>query len=93
MMGDWTIGFGSSGILTVTAPPDFTGTSSGYSFDVAGSQFTTDLFGEDVCTTLLPGTYLWSLSSDRLTFTVVDDSCPGRVALLTSAPWSAVTAK
>jgi hypothetical protein len=93
MAGDWTIGFGSSGILTVTAPPGFTGTYSGYSFDVAGSQFRTDLFGEDVCSTLLPGTYQWSLSSGRLTFTVVDDSCPGRVALLTSAAWNAVTAK
>ncbi|MEP7159335.1 MAG: hypothetical protein ABI797_07890 [Chloroflexota bacterium] len=87
MPGDWTIQFGSSGILTVTTPPGFTGTYSGYSFVVAGSQFTTDLFGQDVCSTLLPGTYRWSLSSDRLTFTVVDDSCPGRVALLTSGVW------
>jgi hypothetical protein len=93
MAGDWTIGFGSSQILTVTAPPAFTGTYSGYSFDVAGSHFTTDLFGEDVCSTLLPGTYRWSLSSGQLTFTVVDDSCPGRVALLTSAAWNATTAR
>jgi hypothetical protein len=93
MAGDWTIGFGSSGILTVTAPPDFTGTYSGYSFDVSGSQFTTDLFGEDVCSTLLPGTYRWSLSGGRLAFTVVDDSCPGRVAVLTSAAWNATPAR
>jgi hypothetical protein len=93
MQGDWTIGFGSSGVLTVAAPPGFTGTSSGYSFDVVGSQFRTVLFGEDICSTLLPGTYGWSLSGDRLTFTVVDDSCPGRVALLTSATWIAVTGK
>jgi len=93
MSGDWTIGFGSNGVLTVTAPSGFTGTYSGYSFDVVGSEFTTDLFGEDVCSTLLPGTYRWSLSSGQLTFTVVDDSCPGRVALLTSAAWNATTAR
>jgi hypothetical protein len=93
MAGDWTIGFESSGILTVAAPPGFTGTSSGYSFDVSGSQFRTVLFGEDVCSTLLPGTYQWNLSGGRLTFTVVDDSCPGRVALLTSAAWTATAAK
>jgi tRNA A58 N-methylase Trm61 len=31
MPGDWRIGFGPSGILTVTAPQGFTGTYSGYS--------------------------------------------------------------
>lgn len=93
MAGDWTIGFGSNGILTVAPPPGFTGTTSGYSFVVAGSQFRTVMFGEDVCSTLLPGTYRWSISSDRLSFTVVDDSCPGRVALLTSAAWNAVTGR
>ena len=93
MAGDWTIGFGANGILTVAPPPDFTGITSGYSFVVAGSQFRTVLFGEDVCSTILPGTYQWSISSDRLTFTVVDDSCPGRVALLTSAAWNAVTGR
>lgn len=93
MSGDWTIAFGSSEILTVTPPADFTGTYSGYSFNVADSQFTTDLFGEDVCSTLLPGTYRWTLIGDRLTFMVVDDSCPGRVALLASAAWNAITAK
>jgi len=93
MTGDWTIGFGPNGILTVAPPPGFTGTTSGYSYVVAGSQFRTVLFGEDVCSTLLPGTYQWSITSDRLTFVVVDDACPGRVALLTSAAWSAVTGR
>jgi hypothetical protein len=93
MAGEWSIQFGSSGILTVTTPPGFTGTQSGYAFQMTGSQLSTDLFGEDVCSTLLPGTYQWSLTSGRLTFTVVDDSCPGRVALFTSATWTAITAK
>ena len=93
MLGDWRIGFESNGVLTVTPPAGFTGTYSGYSFEVAGSQFRTDLFGEDVCSTLLPGTYQWSLSGDRLTFGVVDDSCAGRVALLTAGTWYAVTAR
>jgi hypothetical protein len=93
MSGDWTIQVGSSGILTVTPPSGFTGTHSGYRFDVIGTQLRTDLFAEDVCSTLLPGTYQWSLSGGRLSFTVVDDSCPGRVALLTSAAWTAITGK
>ena len=77
MSGDWTIQFGSSGILTMTTPPGFTGTYSGYSFVVGGSQFTTDLFGEDVCSTLLPGIYRWSLSSDRLSSPWSTTRAPG----------------
>ena len=93
MAGNWTIGFGPSQILTVTAPPDFTGTYSGYSFAIDGPLLRTDLFGEDVCTPILPGTYRWRLTGDQLTLTAVDDACPGRVGLLTSAAWSAVTAR
>jgi hypothetical protein len=93
MQGDWTIGFQASEILTVTTPPGFTGTYSGYSFEVAGSQITTDLFGEDVCSSLLPGVYRWTLSDNRLTFSVEDDSCPGRVALLTSSAWTTIAAR
>lgn len=93
MQGDWTIEFGSTGILTVTTPPSFTGTRSGYSFQVTLQEVRTDLFGADVCSTLLPGTYRWSIRSGRLTFTAVDDSCTGRVALLTSAAWNAITPK
>jgi hypothetical protein len=93
MSGDWTLQFGSNGIMTVTTPSAYTGTHSGYTFHVTGSQFSTDLFGEDVCRRLPPGTYQLSLTGGQLAFTVVDDSCPGRVALLTSAAWRAVTAK
>jgi hypothetical protein len=94
MLGDWTIEFGSNRILTVTAPRAFTETLTGYSFEVLGSQFSTDLFGEDACSTLLPGTYQWSLSGgDGLTFVVADDPCPQRVALFTAGAWYPATIK
>jgi hypothetical protein len=93
MSGDWTIQFGSNGIMTVTTPSAYIGTHSGYTFHVTGSQFNTDLFGEDVCRRLPPGTYQLSLTGGQLAFTVVDDSCPGRVALFTSAAWNVIAAK
>lgn len=87
MNGDWTIEFGDEGILGVTAPAAFSGTRTGYSFEVTGDRLRTDLFSADVCTGLLPGSYRWQLVDATLTLAVVEDACPGRVALLSEGPW------
>jgi len=90
MNGEWTIEFGDDGILGVSAPADFTGTRTGYSFEITGDQLRTDLFSADVCSGLIPGVYGWELADGVLTLTVLEDACAGRTALLT-AEWRSTT--
>lgn len=87
MDGDWAITFRSDGVLQVSAPESFQESRSGYSFEVSGNQFRTDLFRTDVCNDQLPGRYRWKRSGDRLTFEVLDETCPARAALFTSGPY------
>ncbi len=90
MNGEWTVEFGDDGILGIAAPADFTGTRTGYSFEITGDQLRTDLFSADVCTGLIPGVYAWELTDGVLTLTVLEDACAGRTALLT-AEWRSTT--
>jgi hypothetical protein len=87
MVGEWTITFRSDGVLDVSSPESFQESRSGYSFEVSGNQFRTDLFRTDVCNDMLPGRYRWQRSGNRLTFEVVDDPCSARAALFSSGPW------
>ena len=87
MVGNWTITFRSGGVLEVSSPESFDESRSGYSFEVAGNQFRTDLFRTDVCNDILPGRYRWRRSGNRLTFEVVDDPCSARATLFSSGPW------
>ena len=91
MNGAWTIEFEDDGILGVEAPSEFAGTRTGYSFELSADQFRTDLFSADVCSGLVPGTYRWELVGDVVTFTIVEDACTGRAALLTTEAWRAAT--
>ena len=87
MVGEWTITFRSDGVLEVSSPASFQESRSGYSFEVSGNQFRTDLFRTDVCNDKLPGRYRWQRIGNRLTVEVVDDPCPARAALFSSGPW------
>jgi hypothetical protein len=87
MVGDWTITFRPDGVLEVSSPALFEESRSGYSFEVSGNQFRTDLFRTDVCNDMLPGRYRWQRSGNRLTFEVVDDPCSAGAALFSSGPW------
>ena len=87
MDGEWTITFRSDGLLEVASPESFQESRSGYSFEVSGDQFRTDLFRTDVCNDMLPGRYRWQRSGDRLTFEVLDEPCQARAALFTSGPY------
>ncbi|MBA2634711.1 MAG: hypothetical protein H0U86_17235 [Chloroflexi bacterium] len=87
MSGEWTIEFRDDGLLGVTAPAQFSGTRTGYTFEVTADQLRTDLLSTDVCSGLLPGTYRWELVAETLTLTALDDACAGRAALLGGASW------
>ena len=89
MDGEWTITFRADGLLEVSSPESFQESRSGYSFEVSGDQFRTDLFRTDVCNDKLPGRYRWQRSGDRLTFDVLDETCPARAALFTPGPYVA----
>lgn len=87
MAGDWTITFSSDGVLQVSSPGPFQESRSGYSFEVSGNQFRTDLFRTDVCNDKIPGRYRWQMLGDRLTFEVLDEPCSARAALFSSGPF------
>ncbi len=91
MAGEWTIDLHADGTMRVTAPPAFTGVLSVVQFQVTENRFRTNLFNQDVCTNLALGTYRWSRSGRTLTFTVVDDPCEARVALLSSHEWTSTS--
>ncbi len=88
LAGRWTMHLAPNGVVTVTAPPSFTGVLTGVSYQVAGSQLRIDLFLQDICGGAPPGAYQWRRAGDSLTFTVVNDSCAARVAVLTSGTWT-----
>ena len=90
LAGRWTIRLGTNGIMTVSAPGSFTGVLSGTLFRIQGDHFRTNLFIQDVCSNLPIDSYRWARSGNELTFTRLNDPCEGRVAVLTSAPWTRV---
>jgi hypothetical protein len=87
MTGEWIVTFRSTGILEIAPPPSFDESHSGYSFEVSGDVFRTDLFRTGICNDDLPGRYRWQRSGQRVTFEAVDETCPAREALFTVAPW------
>lgn len=87
MAGEWTVTFRSDGVLEVSPPDSFELSHAGYSFEVSGEVFRTDLFRTDVCNDQLPGRYRWQRSGELLTFEAVEETCPAREALFTEGPW------
>jgi hypothetical protein len=90
LAGRWVLGLEPEGAMTVSAPGSFTGVVSGSLFQIQGDRFRTNLFAQDVCSNLPVGTYGWTRKGTNLTFSTIDDPCEGRVALLTSMPWTRV---
>jgi hypothetical protein len=87
LAGNWSMRLNADGTMVVDAPASYGGVLSGALFQVTADRFRTSLFEQDLCSGLGLGTYAWSLSSGALTLTPVDDSCQGRVAVLTSSTW------
>ena len=86
--GTWTIQLRGDGTMAVTAPSTYAGAVSGFQFDVSGDRFRTDAFIGDLCSGLPPGLYRWERSRSMLTLTPLQDTCGGRVKVLSSVPWT-----
>jgi hypothetical protein len=93
MAGEWIVTLRSTGILEVAPPPSFAESHSGYSFEIADDVFRTDLFRTGLCNDDLPGRYLWQRSGERLTFEVLDETCPAREVLFTGGRWLLTTSR
>ena len=57
-------------------------------YTISGARFVTDLFRQDLCAGKGVGAYGWIRSGSTLAFTLVDDACAERAAILTSRPWT-----
>lgn len=89
LAGEWRFGLQSNGLVVVQAPVEATilpGRLS-YQYQLDRDRMITNLFANDLCSGQTSGTYVRQRSGAALVFTLVDDPCAVRVALLTSGPW------
>ena len=90
LAGPWRMRLADNGVMDLVGPTSFTGISRGFQFRLLeGGRFETSVFATDLCSSMRPGEYAWSLRGSRLTLTPISDTCAARVAVLSSAPWSA----
>lgn len=87
--GRWTLGLQADGTMTVTAPPSYRGVVSGALFKATPGALRTSIFEQDLCSGESIGAYSWARSAGQLVLEVRDDTCAGRVLVLTSQPWQA----
>lgn len=86
--GTWTMRLVADGEIFLSPPATFgSGTSSlsGLAFTIAADRFRNNIFYNDFCSSI--GTYTWVRDGGNLSFAPVDDTCPIRRALLSTAPW------
>jgi hypothetical protein len=86
--GEWTMRLQPEGVVFLSPPATFVPGASGLSgiaFSLVGDRFRTNLFYNDYCNSI--GTYAWSRAGNKLTFTLVDDTCSIRRTLLATTPW------
>jgi hypothetical protein len=89
MAGAWIMTLRPDGTVDFSAPPSVHSALAGYQYSVLGTQFRINVQLGTICRFLPPGTYEWDRADGQLTFIALDDTCPARVALLTSTPWQA----
>ncbi|HEY3214110.1 MAG TPA: hypothetical protein VGL16_12990 [Actinomycetota bacterium] len=87
LAGEWTVKLRPDGTMGMIAPPTFTGSLEGISFEVDGDRLRTNAFVNDLCNEaqgvgLAVGVYRWELVGDDLLLEPQDDACEGRVAIL-----------
>ncbi len=89
--GRWVIELDTDGSMQVTAPDTYTGVVSAPLFQLTPERFRTSLFEQDLCSGQPLGIYRWELTGSTLRFTLVDDPCDGRVAVLAGQEWSRIS--
>ncbi|KQZ88433.1 hypothetical protein ASD62_02990 [Phycicoccus sp. Root563] len=86
--GRWVLEFKAGGVLTVTAPPTYSGVVSGVLYAVQGQEMRTDLFSQDRCAGQPLGRYAVTRTGSRLALMAVDDPCAARVGVLGATAWT-----
>lgn len=87
LAGSWVLRLRSDGTMHVSAPSTYQGVLSAALFDSTGVAFRTSLFGQDLCSGVPLGVYTWHRVGSKVRFSVSDDRCAGRVAVLTTVSW------
>jgi hypothetical protein len=87
LQGRWTIQLDDDGTMIVEAPQSYQGVVSATLFEATPGRLRTNAFEQDLCSGSGVGSYGWTRSGTTVTFTALDDSCAGRVAVFASQPW------
>jgi hypothetical protein len=89
LMGQWTMVVQGDGLIVLSPPVGVTRIGSNpTSYSVEGARIITTVLRSDLCSGSGPGIYWWQRSGTALTFTVQQDDCSVRVAILTARPWT-----
>ena len=84
--GKWLLTLDRNGTLDLASLTNGASRSSVTQYQATQNEFLTTALADGPCSGL--GTYRWSRSGSVLTFSVVSDPCPLRVAILSSQPWT-----
>jgi len=84
--GKWLLTLDRNGTLDLASLTNGDGGRSVTQYQATQNEFLTTALADGPCSGL--GTYRWLRSGSDLTFSVVSDPCPLRVAILSSQPWT-----
>lgn len=83
--GTWNLTLAEDGSFEVTDATDQTHVQG--AFRIEGDRIVfTDASGPGMCEEDLEGEYRWSMAGDEVSMTAIDDTCPGRLTVLTAHP-------
>jgi len=85
-VGKWLLTLDGNGTLELASLTNGDLGRSVTQYQTTGKEFLTTALAGGKCSGL--GTYTWLRSGSTLTFAVVSDPCPLRVAIFTSHPWT-----
>lgn len=83
--GTWNLTLAEDGSFEVTDATDQTHVQGTYRIEGDRVVFT-DASGAGMCEEDLEGEYRWSMAGDEVSMTAIDDTCPGRLTVLTAHP-------